>query len=75
MYLKGSGFGQRSDSAALIIGPTGVAFCNGTLYVADALYNRIAAIPHALERGTDALSGTTFPYLFLILFYANCSHP
>jgi DNA-binding beta-propeller fold protein YncE len=45
-----SGFPERTDPAALVIGPTGVAFddSTGTLYVADSLNNRIAAIPGAL---------------------------
>ncbi|MFI5342312.1 MAG: hypothetical protein ACHQ7N_21075, partial [Candidatus Methylomirabilales bacterium] len=42
----GSGFGERTDPAALVIGPTGVGLGrHGTLYVADTLANRIAAIP------------------------------
>jgi hypothetical protein len=45
----------RDDPAALVIGPTGVALgSNGTLYVADTLDNRIAAIPQALTRTTPA---------------------
>ena len=42
----GSGFGEHLDPAALVIGPTGVGLGrNGTLYVADTVANRIAAIP------------------------------
>lgn len=45
----------RDDPAALVIGPTGVALgSNGTLYVADTLDNRIAAIPQAMTRTTAA---------------------
>jgi hypothetical protein len=45
----------RDDPAALVIGPTGVALASdGTLYLADTLDNRIAAIPDALTR-TSAL--------------------
>ncbi len=45
----------RDDPAALVIGPTGVALgSNGTLYVADTLDNRIAAIPQALTRTAPA---------------------
>jgi hypothetical protein len=41
----------RDDPAALVIGPTGVALASdGTLYLADTLDNRIAAIPDALTR-------------------------
>jgi hypothetical protein len=40
----GSGFAERTDPAALVIGPTGVGLArDGTLYVADILNNRIAA--------------------------------
>ena len=42
----GSGFAEHLDPAALVIGPTGVGLSrNGTLYVADTVANRIAAIP------------------------------
>jgi hypothetical protein len=45
----------RDDPAALVIGPTGVALAsNGTLYVADTLDNRIAAIPQAMTRTEPA---------------------
>ncbi len=53
----GSGFSTRTDPAALVIGPTGVGLINGTLYVADSLNNRIAAIPNAITRTTTALAG------------------
>jgi hypothetical protein len=45
-----SGFPEMTNEAALVIGPTGLAFDNATgiLYVADTLGNRIAAIPGAL---------------------------
>jgi hypothetical protein len=51
-----SGFPERTDPAALVIGPTGVAFDNitGTLFVADSLNNRIAAVPNALFRNDAA---------------------
>jgi hypothetical protein len=50
----------RDDPAALVIGPTGVALAkNGTLYFADTLDNRIAAIPQALTRTTPLAGGTT----------------
>ncbi len=56
----GSGFGERTDPAALVIGPTGLGLGHdGTLYVADSLANRIAAIPHAAERKTSAGIGRT----------------
>ncbi len=54
------GFSERTDPAALVIGPTGVALGqNGVLYVADTLGNRIAAVPDALVRNT-ALGGGGF---------------
>ena len=56
----GSGFPQETNSSALVIGPTGVGLGrNGTLYVADTLGNRIAAIPNALLRGRSAGTGLT----------------
>lgn len=56
-----SGFPERTDPAALVIGPTGLAFDSrtGTLYVADSLDNRIAAIPNALFRFFTAGTGIT----------------
>ncbi len=57
----GSGFGERTDPAALVIGPTGVGLGadRSTLYVADTLANRIDALPTALTRSTSAGTGTT----------------
>ncbi len=56
----GSKFEERTDPAALVIGPTGVGLGrNGTLYVADTLDNRIAAIPDALTRKGSAGTGKT----------------
>lgn len=56
----GSGFAERTDPAALVIGPTGLGVGgNGTLFVADTLANRIAEIPGALWRPTDAGRGLT----------------
>lgn len=56
-----SGFPERTDPAALVIGPTGVAFDShtGSLLVADSLNNRIAAISHALDRTQIAGTGWT----------------
>ncbi|HEV2581771.1 MAG TPA: hypothetical protein VGT44_13030 [Ktedonobacteraceae bacterium] len=53
----GSGFSERTDPAALVIGPTGVGLSGNTLYVNDSVNNRIAAIPNAIERETSALTG------------------
>jgi hypothetical protein len=56
----GSGFPERTDPSALVIGPTGVALgSNGTVYVADTLDNRIAAIPDGLFATASAGTGTT----------------
>ena len=56
----GSGFAEHLDPAALVIGPTGVGLGpNGTLYVADTVASRIAAIPGALFRITSAGTGFT----------------
>lgn len=59
--IVASGFPERTDPAALVIGPTGVAFDDetGNLYVADSLDNRIAAIPDALFRWHSAGTGRT----------------
>jgi hypothetical protein len=55
----GSGFAQRTDPAAFVLGPTGVGLGrNGTLYVAETLSNRITAIPHALTRSGSAGTGS-----------------
>lgn len=54
----GSGFPQRTDPAALVIGPTGVALSrHGTLYVANSLVSKINAIPNAVFRGSSAGTG------------------
>lgn len=75
----GSGFPERTDPSALVIGPTGLALSSGegndggdsagndeggsetggTLYVADSLGNRIAAIAHASTRTSSAGTGMT----------------
>jgi hypothetical protein len=56
-----SGFPERTDPAALAIGPTGLGLdANGdTLYVADSLSNRVAAIPLPLYRVSSAGTGAT----------------
>ncbi|HEV2343080.1 MAG TPA: hypothetical protein VGS97_03235 [Actinocrinis sp.] len=56
----GSGFGEHTDPAALVVGPTGVGLgADGTLYVADSVGNRIAAISNASSRATSAGTGRT----------------
>jgi hypothetical protein len=55
-----SKFGERTDPAALVIGPTGLALgSGGTLFVADTVQSRIAAIPNAVFRTGDAGDGET----------------
>jgi hypothetical protein len=54
-----SGFAQRADKDVFLIGPTGLALIGGTLYVSDAVENRIVAIPGALSRTGSAGVGTT----------------
>jgi hypothetical protein len=56
----GSGFPERTDPAALVIGPTGVGLGpNGVLYVADTLDNRIAGISNPVFRVFSAGRGFT----------------
>ncbi len=56
----GDGFGQRADKDAFLVGPTGLALAaDGTLYVSDAVGNRIAAIPEAATRKDSAGTGKT----------------
>lgn len=71
MTVIGSGFSEKSDPNALVIGPTGVHLSalresdgsedvqDATLYVADSVNNRIAAIPNALHRDSSAAAGMT----------------
>jgi sugar lactone lactonase YvrE len=54
----GSGFGEHTDPAALVVGPTGLGLdSHGTLFVADSAGNRITAIPSALVRLSSAGTG------------------
>jgi hypothetical protein len=54
----GSGFGEHTDPAALVVGPTGLGLdSHGTLFVADSVGNGITAIPAALVRVTSAGTG------------------
>jgi hypothetical protein len=58
MDVIADGFPERTDPAALVIGPTGVALGEeGVLYVADTQGNRIAAVPGALYRQTPLGGG------------------
>ncbi len=66
------GFAERTDPMALVVGPTGVALASrdrdrdhrwhdhgnrDTLYVADTVNSRIAAVPDALDRTTPFSGG------------------
>jgi hypothetical protein len=74
LTVIGSGFAERTDPGALVLGPTGVALsagcgsgdngaCNDDehrlLYVADTLNNRVTAIAQPLERSSAAGPGVT----------------
>ncbi len=50
----GSGFAERTDPGALVVGPTGVGLAgDGTLYVSDSVNSRIVAIGNAAGRATS----------------------
>ena len=58
MTTIGSGFMERTDPDALVIGPTGMGLnSRGTLFVADSLGNRVTAIPGAPFRHSSAGTG------------------
>jgi hypothetical protein len=73
MTIIGSGFAERTDPTALVIGPTGLALSghgrrdndpyghrgDQVLYVADTLNNRIVAIEDPLQRNTSGGTGQT----------------
>lgn len=53
-----NGFGAQADANVFLIGPTGLALDkNDTLYVSDAIGNRIVKIPNALTRTDSAGTG------------------
>jgi hypothetical protein len=54
----GNNLPERTDPAALVVGPTGLGLSGGTLYVADSVANRVAKISDALTRSTPT-SGDT----------------
>ena len=57
-HVIATGFAERTDPAALVLGPTGVALgTDGTLYVADTVNSRIAAIRDAPFRFFPAPNG------------------
>jgi DNA-binding beta-propeller fold protein YncE len=49
-----NGLGEQADKDVFIIGPTGLCLHGTTLYVSDAIANRVAAIPDAPTRTTSA---------------------
>jgi DNA-binding beta-propeller fold protein YncE len=61
MTVIGSGFSERTDPAALVIGPTGLALSASgkSLYVADSLNNRIAVISNPVYRTSSGKTGST----------------
>jgi hypothetical protein len=52
-----SGLSQRADKDVFLIGPTGLAYSQGTLYASDALNNRVIAVDDAATRKTSAGTG------------------
>jgi hypothetical protein len=54
-----SGLAQRADKDVFLIGPTGLALVGNTLYVSDAIENRIVAIANAPTRTGSAGTGST----------------
>ncbi len=70
MTIIGSGFAERTDPTALVIGPTGLALSDKgndadghgrgqVLYVADTLNNRVVAIDDPLHRNNSGGTGLT----------------
>jgi hypothetical protein len=54
----GSGFAQRANLDAFLVGPTGLALApDQTLYVSDGVGNQIVAIPDAVTRTDSAGTG------------------
>jgi hypothetical protein len=55
----GTGFAERTDPGALVVGPTGLALSRtGTLYVANSVVNKRTRITGAATRSSSA-AGTT----------------
>ncbi len=61
LAIIASALPERTDPAALVIGPTGLGLSRdgSTLYLADSLDNRIAAVSDPLTRTGSAGPGTT----------------
>ncbi len=59
MTVVADGFAEMPDKGVFIVGPTGVALGpDGSIFVSDAIGNRIVSIPDALTRTTSAGTGT-----------------
>lgn len=59
IIVVADGFAEQADKGVFIIGPTGIANGpDGSIYVSDAIGNRIVRIPDALTRSTSAGTGT-----------------
>ena len=59
MTVVADGFGEAPDRGVFVIGPTGIAAGpDGSIYVSDAIGNRIVRIPDALTRAGSAGTGT-----------------
>jgi hypothetical protein len=56
--VVGKNFPERTDSSSLVVGPTGVGFRDGSLFVADSVNSGIVRISNALQRNT-ATGGLT----------------
>lgn len=54
----GRGIPERTDPAALVIGPTGLGLSHGTLFVADSARNAVDAIRGAMTRTTSTTPTT-----------------
>ena len=56
--IVGSGFAERTDPAAFVVGPTGLGLdSHGRLFVADTAENRITMIQHAIARRNSGGTG------------------
>ena len=47
-----NGLPERTDPAALVVGPTGVGFSNGTVFIANSAGNAISAVRNAMTVST-----------------------
>jgi len=55
----GTGFPERTDPGALVVGPTGLALSRtGTLYVANSVANKLTKISNATSRSSSSAGAT-----------------